>query len=322
MHAAPTATFRQCHRQFQRPPHARRVSLAGARDVERGTVIGRRAGKWESEGHVHRLAEAGHLDGRHANIMIRREHRVEFSPERAHEHRVSGQRTGGAQLRSRRRQHPAVLVAKGAAFTCMRIQCAHRQPGRGQPEPVLQCCRRDAAGGHDPLRREQRRHIAKRHVCRHQHDAEAIRRKHHGHRHVAREMGQPFGMTGPGKSGQVQRMLVGRRRDDAVHLACHGHARGRLDGVAGDAAGPDCTGVIGAFANAKTPGPDAYPPSRGQGRDLVFRTDQHQLGIERLGERAPGDLGADAPRITERHGQPDGHGVRMSMYVDWRRWSR
>jgi hypothetical protein len=71
--------------------------------------------------------------------------------------------------------------------------------------------------------------------------------------------------------------------------------------------------VFAALANAEAPSADTYAPGGRERRDLVIRADQHELGVEWFCQRAPGDLRADTPWITERHRQPDCHGVRTSM---------
>ncbi len=52
-------------------------------------------------------AERRDLDRRHADVVIRRDHRVELAAHRAHEHRVGGKWTGDSGLGGRRAQAPS-----------------------------------------------------------------------------------------------------------------------------------------------------------------------------------------------------------------------
>ena len=150
-----------------------------------------------------------------------------------------------------------------------------------------------------------------------EHHAELVGREHHGHVHVAGQVRQPFGVTGIGKAGEMERVLVGRSGDDRIHLAGERQARGRFDAVAGDASGPKRPRMVGPVTAAGIPGAYRHPPRRGlePGRhfgNLVLRADQGDLGVERLGQRASHDLGSDAARIAERDCEPRGQDFRMS----------
>ena len=56
------------------------------------------------------------------------------------------QRTGGAELRGRRRHHPRLLVAEESRLAGVGIDGAERQARRGDPEPVGERRARDPAG--------------------------------------------------------------------------------------------------------------------------------------------------------------------------------
>jgi hypothetical protein len=56
-----------------------------------------------------------------------------------------------------------------------------------------------------------------------------LSREHHRYVDVAGQMGQPFGMSGVGKSGEVKRVLVSGRGDDGVDLALEGQSDRSLD---------------------------------------------------------------------------------------------
>ena len=67
----------QRERESSRLDQAARVGLAGAGDVERGTVIDRRAHVRQAERDVDRVAETRVLEHRQALIVIHRQHRVD-----------------------------------------------------------------------------------------------------------------------------------------------------------------------------------------------------------------------------------------------------
>ena len=142
----------------------------------------------------------------------------------------------------------------------------------------------------------KRRHIPEGHVGRDQHNPERddlparrqrLRGQHHGHVHVAGEMRQPFGMTWIGESCEVKRVFVGRRGDDGVDLAAERQLDRGLDRVPGDAARADHAASVQIFlAASEPPGSHGELPLCRDADDLVFSTDQSDLGIERLGQRA------------------------------------
>ena len=98
--AAPTR-LSDARAQEDRFDHARRIGDSLAGDVERGAVIGRRARERKAERDVHRAAERRDLDRRHADVVIRRDDRVELAAHRAHEHRVGRKWSGDAGLDAR-----------------------------------------------------------------------------------------------------------------------------------------------------------------------------------------------------------------------------
>jgi hypothetical protein len=70
--------------------------------------------------------------------------------------------------------------------------------------------------------------------------------------------------------------------------------------VAGDAPGPDHPAPVrGGVAAAEPPGADGNPPLRRQAGDLVFGSDNRDLGVERLGQGGRRDLGADTAGVAE-----------------------
>ena len=291
----------------QRPPPLDRASACSTgppalpRDVERGPVIGGGARKRQAERDVHRAPERRDLDRGHPDVVIRREHRVELAPHRAHEHGIRRQWAGGAERLGGRPEHPVLLVAEETRFAGVRIDRAEREPGPLDSPPLPEPALGDASGPDDPVQGEQRRHVAERHVGRHQHHAQLLRGEHHRDVHVAGEVREPFGVSGIGKAGEMEGVLLRRRGDDRVHLARERELDRGLDRVAGEPARPDRA----ARSSGRSPLPCPQVPTgtaaRGRDRrDLVLRADQRHLGVERLLQRAGGDLRPDAARIAER----------------------
>jgi hypothetical protein len=98
--------------EIDRCPHAAGIGAAGTRDVQGGAVIGRSAGEWEAESDIHSAAECGDFDGRHANIVVGRQHRVELTAHRPDEDGVGRERTVGAEGARGGREHPVVLISE------------------------------------------------------------------------------------------------------------------------------------------------------------------------------------------------------------------
>jgi hypothetical protein len=128
-----------------------------------------------------------------------------------------------------------------------------------------------------------------------------LRREHHGHVDAAGELGQPFSVTWVGKTCEVKGMLVSRGGHDGVHFAVQSQLRGGFDGVSRDAAGPDDPVAIGSgVAAAQTPGADRDLSLRVDRSDLVFRSNDGDLGCQRLSQCTSRDLRTDAAWVAER----------------------
>jgi hypothetical protein len=133
----------------------------------------------------------------------------------------------------------------------------------------------------------------------------ALRREHHGDIDIAGEMCQPLGVTRVGKPCEVKGVLVSRGCDDGVYFSVERELDGRLDGMAGDAAGADdAVPILVGVSTPETPHTNRYSTLRWYIGDLVFGPYDGDVGIERLDQRAGGNLGADAAGITQRHRQP------------------
>jgi hypothetical protein len=133
----------------------------------------------------------------------------------------------------------------------------------------------------------------------------ALRGEHHGHVDIAREVCEPLGVTGVGKTCEVKGVLVSGSCDDGVYFSAERESDRGLDGVAGDTAGADdpVTILVGV-STPQTPHTNRYSTLGGYAGNLVLGTDDGDVRIERLGQRTTRDLGTDAAGVTQRHRQP------------------
>ena len=100
-------------------------------------------------------------------------------------------------------------------------------------------------------------------------------------------------------------VLVGGSSDDRIDFASESQPGRGLDGVAGNAAGPDDPiSVASGVAAAEAPATDCNAALRRYGADLVFRPNDGDLRIERLCQSASRDLGPDAAWVSERYREP------------------
>ena len=115
-----------------------------------------------------------------------------------------------------------------------------------------------------------------------EHHAQLLGRQHHGDINVTREVGEPFGVPGIGKAGEVQRVLVGRGRDDGVDLALEGEPHRTLDGVPREAAGTDDPVAVAVLLAApQLPAAHRHPVGGGHRGDLVLGADDRDVGVDR-----------------------------------------
>ena len=105
---------------------ARGIGAAGPGDVERGTMVGRGAHKWKTDGHVDAAREVDGLDRDQRLVVIHAERRVVGRARGGMEHRVGGGGTThidaqGFEAVDRRLDDAAFLVTLGALFARMWI---------------------------------------------------------------------------------------------------------------------------------------------------------------------------------------------------------
>ncbi len=121
--------------------------------------------------------------------MIGREHGVELTLERPHEHRVRGERPGGVEHPGGGLEYARVLVAEQAGLAGMGIEGAHREPRRRDPPPVAQRALRDPPAAHHAIGGDLRGYVLEGDVRRDEHHAQLAGGEHHRDVHVAGEMG-------------------------------------------------------------------------------------------------------------------------------------
>lgn len=156
-------------------------------------MVGGRPREREPQSDVHCPAECRNLDGRHADIVVGREHCVEFAPHCPYEYRVGRKRPRGTERRSCRGEHTLFLVAEEAGLSTMRIHGADRNSRLRDAVPLPQTSLGDLPRANDTIAGEKRRHIAERNVGGDQNHPERrllrlARRlggKHHGHVDIA-----------------------------------------------------------------------------------------------------------------------------------------
>jgi hypothetical protein len=164
----------------------------------------------------------------------------------------------------------------------------------------------------------------------------ALRREHHGDIYIAGEVRQPLGVTRVGKAGKVKGVLVSGGRDDGVDFSAEREPDRGLDGVAGYAAGADdAVTILVGVSTSHPPDTNRHATPGWNVCDLIFGTDEGDLGFERRAQGACRDFGADTAWISQRHGDArrcarsrpsrlarPSRQILISMYVAFRSRSR
>jgi hypothetical protein len=259
------------------------------------------------------MAEGSHLDRSHADIVVGCQHRIEFATHGTHKDGVRRDRARGTESLHCWGEHPLLLVAEEPLLSCMRVQCAHRQPRLRDPEPVAQPPARHLAGAHDLVGGQDQGDIAKREMRGDQHHSQLVARQHHRHVDVAGEMRQPLGMSGKRKPCEVQRVFLCGSGDDAIHFTGERQLRGAFHRAPGDSAGVNCATARDTLRLA--PRTDWLVARGGDRCDLFAGADQGDVGIQLRGQRCGHDLRSNAARIPKGHREPDPgcHSSRISM---------
>ncbi len=193
----------------------------------------------------------------------------------------------------------------------MRIHGTHRESRAIHSPPFPQRRLHHASGADHAIGGEQRGDISEGNVGGHQHDAKRgsaieapLGRQHHGDIDVSGQVGQPLGVSGIGKSREVQRMLVGGSGDNAIHLTAERELGRGLHRVAGDTARPHGPAPVRAIAASQTPGSHAKAAVGRNRANLIVGPDQRNFCRKGPSQGAGGDLGTDPARITQRHRDP------------------
>src|SRR5436305_1240296 len=97
-------------------------------NVERSSMINRRADEWQAQRDIDRFAKRQTLDRNHRLVMIARDHRVELAPRSAQKYRVRGKRAAHVYalfditVFNCRQNLRRLFDSKQPAFGSMRIQ--------------------------------------------------------------------------------------------------------------------------------------------------------------------------------------------------------
>ena len=298
--------------------HTPRIRSARSRDVERRAVIRGSPREGEAKRHIHSPSEIGHLDRRHSHIVVGRDHRIELAPERAHEDGIGRQRAGGTKLLRGGTQHPVVFIPEQTRFSRVRIEGAHGQSRPFDSPPRAQCIECEPSGSDNAVSRDQRGHVAERHVGRYQRHLESAGGQHHGDVDAAGQLGEPFRVARIWKTGKMERVLVGGSGDDGVYFSGESQFDGVFHSVAGNPARAYGTArLFIRFGCAPRAGRETV--HRRDRFDLVFGSDDDYVGVEWIPERSGRDLGTDPPGIAQSDRDPWRHRSRISTYVPRRR---
>jgi hypothetical protein len=134
---------------------------------------------------------------------------------------------------------------------------------------------------------------------------DALGGEHHGDVYIADKVGEPFSMTGVGKAGEVEGVLVSGPCNDGIDFTTQRESDRSLDGVAGDAAGPDDTvTILVRVSAAEAPGTDRYSALCWNAGDLVFGTHDGDLCVDSMSECAACNLRTDPTGVAQCHGYP------------------
>ena len=132
-----------------------------------------------------------------------------------------------------RRDDTAILIAKLAVFTSMRVQAADRNSGIIDPEEVTQGLGKKAAFGKDVGAVQHPRHIAKGDMDRQRHHAQCVTGEHHDGPSVTFrcQAAQKFGMAGMFKASFNQHGFVDRAGHNRAGASLLCERGGGADGI-------------------------------------------------------------------------------------------
>jgi len=188
-------------------------------------VIRRGARERQSQRDVYRAAERRDLDCRHPDIVVWRDHRVEFAAHRPDENRIRGERPLDSRSTRGRSQQLLVFAAESPTVTRVRIERAQRDSWRCDSKPALEPIARDAGRFHDGFRAQSLGDAAKRDVSGREHHAKLVRGEHHRHAGPG-QAPEHFRVTGKIVATGVKRGFVDGSGDDSFHGSRLRHLHG------------------------------------------------------------------------------------------------
>jgi hypothetical protein len=191
-------------------------------------VIRRRARERKSQRDIYRTAERRDLDGRHPDVVIRRDHGVKFPAHRSHKNCIRRKWPVNSGSSRCGLQKLGVFVAESPAITGVRIQGAQRNSRRLNPEPGLQPTACDARGFDDGGCAQILGDAAKRNVRRGKHYPELVRREHHRDVRSSQRC-EHLRVTGKIVAASKQRGLIDRSGHNSVDGALLRHLDSSLD---------------------------------------------------------------------------------------------
>ena len=133
---------RKARRKFERGKKARGIGASGARDVERGAVVGRGAHEGKAQRHVHRAVEGERLRGYQNLIVIHAERDIVVFARAGVKERIGGIRPArrdafGAEPPDRGYDDFLFFIPDAAAFARMRIEFRKRRSAREEFRTAL-----------------------------------------------------------------------------------------------------------------------------------------------------------------------------------------
>ena len=266
--------------------------------VQRGAVIGRGARERKPQRDIYRAAERRDFDSRHPDVVIWRDHGVEFAAHRSHKNRIRGKRaldSGGARGR---REKFRVLAAESSAVTRVRIESAQRNSRRCDSEPPFQPVARDARGFDDGSCAQILSHAAQSDVGGREHDAKLVRCEHHGDAGPG-QASKHLRVAGKIVAALVERGFVDGSGDNSFDGSRLRHRHGSFD----------CQSAELARERRVRPG---HPTPDGLTHldSRAFRTNHHNvtaLADPWVGERFGDNLRANSAGIAHGHGKAHFH---------------
>jgi len=261
-------------------------------------VIRRRARERKPQRDIYRAAERRDLDSRHPDVVIWRDHGVEFAAHRSHKNRIRWKRPLDSGSARGRRKKFRVFAAEPSTVTRVRIESAQRNSRRCNSEPPLQPVTRDARGFDNRSCAQILSYAAKRNVGGRENHAKLVRREHHRDAGPG-QASKHLRVTGKIVAALVQRGFVDGSGHDSLDGSRLRHRHGSFDCQSAELARE-------RRVRSGHPMPDGLShPDSG-----TLRTNDHNvtaLADPWVGERFGDNLRANSAGIAHGHGKAHFH---------------